>query len=42
MDERAELSCVGRDLLIDSLVYKPADVSQSAQDLCGVGGQERK
>lgn len=42
MEESAELSCVGRDHLIDSLVYKRAGVSQSAQDLCGVGGKGRK
>lgn len=39
MEERRELGCVGRDLLIDSLVHKRADVSQSAQDLCRVGGR---
>lgn len=34
--EGRRLFCVGRSLLIDSLVQKPGDGSQSAQDLCGV------
>lgn len=34
---------MGRDLLMDSLGRNgPGDVNPSAQDLCGVGGREKK
>lgn len=31
-----------RDLVMDSLVHKPRNVSLSAQDLCQVGAKERE
>lgn len=40
VEARREGFCAGRDPLIDSLVQKPGNVSQSAQRLCGAGGKE--